>query len=130
MKITTLYASLLAILFVFLSIRTIRVRRKQRIAVGDAGDKEMLRAMRVHANFAEYVPLALILVFLVESNLAHPGFVHFLGATLLIARGTHAYGVSQVKENFKFRVSGMTATFTVLLASAAYLLYVYICGPT
>ena len=56
------YAALLALFFVALSIRTLRLRRELRIAVGDGGNPAMLRAMRVHANFAEYVPLGLILL--------------------------------------------------------------------
>ncbi|HAY26639.1 MAG TPA: glutathione metabolism protein, partial [Candidatus Accumulibacter sp.] len=56
------YAALLALFFVALSIRTLRLRRELRITVGDGGNPAMLRAMRVHANFAEYVPLGLILL--------------------------------------------------------------------
>ena len=84
----------------------------------------MLRAMRVHANFAEYVPFALLLIFLVESSGANPLVVHALGVALLVARLSHAYGVSQQKENFRFRVLGMATTLTVLLLSAIYLLIV------
>ena len=56
------YAALLALLFVALSWRTIGLRRRYCVAVGDGGQPELLRAMRVHANFAEYVPLALLLI--------------------------------------------------------------------
>ena len=64
MQIVPLYASILALLFVALSVRTLRLRRSLRIAIGDAGSETMLRAMRVHSNFAEYVPLSLILIYL------------------------------------------------------------------
>jgi hypothetical protein len=57
MRIVPLYAALLAFLFVGLSMRTLRMRRRMRITVGDAGNPGMLRARRAHANFAEYVPL-------------------------------------------------------------------------
>lgn len=56
-----LYASILALMFVGLSVRTLRMRRRLKIAVRDAGNRRMLRAMRVHSNFAEYVPLGLLL---------------------------------------------------------------------
>ncbi len=125
MHIVSLYASLLALLFVALSVRTIRLRRSEGIAIGDAGNKAMLRAMRVHANFAEYVPLSLLLVCFVEAGGAPAVLVHFLGLCLLLGRTSHAYGVSRVKEDFRFRVSGMAMTFTVLLVSSSYLLYVY-----
>ena len=66
MPAVSLYAALLAILYAGLSVRTLRLRRQLRIAIGDKGDERMLRAMRAHANFAEYVPLALLLIYLVE----------------------------------------------------------------
>jgi uncharacterized protein len=117
-----LYAALLALLYICLSVRTIGLRRKLQLALG-AGDRpEMLRAMRVHANFAEYVPLALILIYLVEAQGAAVWLVHALGAALLMGRCLHAHGVSQAKENFAFRVTGMVLTFTVLSVSAALIL--------
>ena len=70
MTILPVYASLLALLFVYLSIRTIRARRGLRIGLGHAENPAMLRAMRVHANFAEYVPIALLLISFVESSAA------------------------------------------------------------
>ena len=57
LKIIPIYAALLALLFLALSVRTLRLRRRLNISVGDAGNTKMLRAMRAHANFAEYVPL-------------------------------------------------------------------------
>lgn len=126
MHIASLYAALLAILFVVLSIRTLRLRRSLGIGIGDAGNEHMLRAMRVHSNFAEYVPLSLILLYLVEEQWAYPILLHGLGLCLLIGRLSHAFGVSQKNENYRFRVAGMALTFTTLLASSVYLLYTYI----
>lgn len=116
------YAALLALLFVALSWRTIGLRRRYRVAVGDGGQPELLRAMRVHANFAEYVPLALLLIALVEIGGSPAWLVHGLGLALLVARCAHAWGVSQTKEDFRFRVAGMMLTFGVLGISAAELL--------
>jgi uncharacterized protein len=120
--IVSIYASILAILFVALSVRTIRMRRQAKIAIGDAGNPAMLRAMRVHSNFAEYVPLSLILLFFVESGGGPATLVHGLGLCLLAGRTSHAYGVSQLRENHRFRVYGMAMTFTTLLTASAYLL--------
>lgn len=128
MEITILYAALLAFLFFILSIRTIGLRRSLKIGVGDAGNTKMLRAIRVHSNFSEYVPFSLLLIYLVETKMGYPIFVHALGLTLLMGRLLHAYGFSQEKENFKFRVTGMAMTFTVVLSSAGYLLFSYFRG--
>ena len=83
MRVTPLYAALLALLFVALSVRTLRMRRGLGIAVGDAGDARMLRAMRVHANFAEYVPLALVLMYLLDARGLGEAWLHGLGAALV-----------------------------------------------
>lgn len=122
MLVTSLYAALLALLFVALSVRTLRLRRALRITIGDAGNPQMLRAMRVHSNFAEYVPLNLIVMFLLEAQGMHSALIHGLGLCLLCGRLSHAYGVSQPHEEFRFRVAGMALTFTVLVAAAVILL--------
>jgi len=120
--ITSLYAAILALLFYKLSMRTIQLRRSLRIPIGDGGEPQMIRAMRVHANFAEYVPLALVLLFLVESNGAPGWVVHVLGLLLLTGRLLHAGGVSRVKEDFRLRIAGMRMTFIMLIAASVYLL--------
>jgi uncharacterized protein len=116
------YAALFGLMFVALSLRTLRLRRSLKIAVGDAGNPAMLRAMRVHANFAEYVPLALLLVLLVEGTGGHPALVHGLCLALLAGRLSHAWGVSQPRENYRFRIFGMVMTFTTLVLSALILI--------
>ena len=125
MHILPLYAALLALLFFYLSIRTIGLRRRLKIGIGVSDSHEMLRAMRVHSNFAEYVPLTLLLIYLVEVQGAASWFVHALGLCLLLGRTVHAYGLSQVKEKFVYRVSGMAMTFTTLLLCSAFLVYNY-----
>jgi uncharacterized protein len=122
--ILPIYAAILAIFFVVLSIRTIRQRHRLKIGLGDTGNKDMQRVVRVHANFAEYVPLCLFMIYLVEQSGVYAWFTHLLCLSLLIGRLTHAYGVSQTKENFKFRTVGMVLTFSALIASAAHLLWV------
>jgi uncharacterized membrane protein YecN with MAPEG domain len=128
MNIVPIYAALLALLFVALSMRTLRMRRNLHIAVGDAGNEAMLRAMRVHANFAEYVPMALLLAFFAEIRGARPLVIHALCVCLVIGRCVHAYGVSHVKENFRFRVFGMAMTLFSIIAGAITLILSYISG--
>lgn len=122
--ILPIYAAIFAIFFVVLSILTVRKRSELKISLGDAGSKDMQRAVRVHANFAEYVPLCLLMIYLVEQSVVYAWFVHALCLGLLVARLLHAYGVSQNKETFMYRTAGMVLTFTVLIASAAHLLWV------
>src|SRR5687768_10774793 len=98
MPITALYAGLLMPLFVVLSVRVILQRRGARVALGDGGDATLLRVMRVHANFAEYVPLTLVLIALAESLRTSGWLLHALGIALVAGRAIHAFGVSQVRE--------------------------------
>lgn len=78
--------------------------------------------MRAHANFAEYVPLCLVLLGIAEIQSTLPIVVHILGSVLVLGRLLHSYGVSQTKENFRFRVVGMALTFTCLLGTCAVLI--------
>ena len=128
MRIVLLYAALLALLFGGLSVRTLRMRRRLRISIGDANNPAMARAMRVHANFVEYVPLSLLLLYFVESTGASSLFVHALGLSILAGRFIHAVGVSQLKENDAFRIAGMALTLGPLFVAAVRLLNVYLAG--
>ena len=116
------YASLLALLYFVLAVRVIRMRRKERIAIGDRGNARLQRAMRVHANFAEYVPLALILITFAELQRFSPLLVHGLGVALLIGRVVHPYGVSQEKENYRLRTVGLLLTFGTIGVAAVRLI--------
>lgn len=122
MRATPIYAALLALLFIVLSIRTIRLRQRLRVAIGDGAQPLLQRAMRVHANFAEYVPIALLLIYFIEVETQPQWLVHALGIALLVGRMSHAYGVSQVHEKLQFRMTGMLLTFGVIILAAARLL--------
>jgi uncharacterized protein len=74
------------------------------------------------------VPLSLLLSYLVEVQGGHPLLVHALGATLLVGRAVHAYGVSQMNEQFVFRVLGMVMTFTAMLTASGMLLFNALAG--
>ena len=105
-------------MFVGLSIRVIRMRRAGKVSLGDCGDRKLMRAQRVHANFAEYVPFALILMALAEAQGASIWLIHGMGVALLIGRIAHAHGFGQEPETTNYRTRGMQLTFAVLAAGA------------
>lgn len=123
MTIVPAYAALLALGFVLLSVRVISLRRSRKVAIGTNGDPLVERAMRVHANFAEYAPLALLLLLMLEMKGANVYWLNLLCATLLAGRAAHAFGVSRPSEDFRFRVAGMMMTFTVIIATSLSLLW-------
>lgn len=118
MYITPVYAAVFGLLFLVLSVRTIKLRRHLKIAVGAADNPQLLRAMRVHANFAEYVPLTLLLIFLLEAQGGNVWLIHLFCVSLLLGRISHAYGVSKVVEDYRFRVFGISMTFFCLAGSS------------
>lgn len=120
--IVPIYAALLALLFVMLSLSVVRQRRSGRVAIGTAGDRELERRVRVHGNFAEYTPLALLLLAMAEFRGAPALLLHGLCLCLLLGRASHAWGVSHLDEDLRFRVAGMIATFLALIAASLTLL--------
>lgn len=114
MPVTAFYASLLAFLFLLLSARVIAQRREARVEIGHGESQELMRRARVHANFAEYVPLALILLGCAESLETPAVALHAIGATLVVGRAVHAYALSQTPHNLRLRVLGMWLTLTVI----------------
>ena len=78
--------------------------------------------MRVHANFAEYVPFALLLLALAESLKVPPPLLHLVGLMLVVSRVVHAYGLSQNPHNLRLRGLGIALTF-IAIALAALLCF-------
>ena len=117
-KITAIYAAILAVFYVVLTVRVIRQRYRAKASLGDAGDAMLQRAVRVHGNFAEFVPFALLLIALAELNGSPSWSIHVLGSVLILARLSHAYGLT--RGTLKFRSVGVIATFVVLLGAALH----------
>ena len=114
--ITSIYASLSALLIVRLTLSVIKLRRKNRIIVGDGENEELQLAIRTHGNAVEYIPIALLLLLMLELNGAPKILIHLLGATLLIGRIIHAIGVPA--KNLRKRILGMQITIYLLIALA------------
>jgi uncharacterized membrane protein YecN with MAPEG domain len=118
MPITMHYAGALALLFLVLSIRVIQGRTgKEGPSLGDGGNKGMLRRIRGHANFAEYVPLILIMMALLEIRGASAMVLHALGASLLIARLSHGITFAFLDDSPIGRTLGAGLTLLVLGAA-------------
>ena len=127
---TVIYASLSALLIVWLSLRVIKVRRKHRISIGDGSEKEMKVAMAAQSNAIEYIPIALLLLFALEYNHGNLFLLHFLGISLIVARFIHARAIQT--DNLKARVFAMQVTLltliTLALVNLLYLPYAKLIG--
>ncbi|NMP31319.1 glutathione S-transferase [Thalassotalea sp. M1531] len=118
LAITGLYASLLAMLFVALSFNVIRFRLKHKVGIGSNGVKELDQAVRVHGNFSEYIPLALIVLAALELGGLEDTWLHAFGATLFAGRVLHAIGLSKTVATSLPRFIGTLSTFITLVAMA------------
>lgn len=126
--ITSIYASLLALLIVRLSLAVIKLRRKNRVSVGDGGNEELQLAIRAHSNALEYIPITLFLLLTLELNGAPKILIHILGFTLIIGRILHAIGLPA--KDFRKRVLGMQITIYLLIGLALLnMLFLAFTGP-
>ena len=116
--ITSLVIAILTIIFIRLSFAVIGLRRKNKVGLGSGGIAELERAIRAHGNFAEYVPLGLLLIACLELNGANNWIVAILGISLITGRLIHAQGINTPPPNFTKRVLGMQITFATLATSA------------
>lgn len=123
LTITPLYAGALAILYLALSYRVVQ-QRGHGVSLGDGGDQELLRRIRGHGNFAEYVPFILLMLAMLEiGGVTPPWLLHLLGATLLVARLLHGISLSYTQK-WKFgRFYGTLLTFILLLVVGALCLW-------
>jgi len=119
MTITLFYSSLLAIVFLILSARVMKSRASTHISLGDdGGNIALLRPIRAHGNFAEYVPITLIMLGLLEYQGGSTWLIHLLGASLLVSRILHGYALGFSQHAPRSRVTGMTLTLIVLAVTA------------
>ena len=116
--ITLLFASLHVLVLLCLLVPISRHRYRLRIGIGDGGDPALQRKIRVHANFIEYVPLALLTLGLLELSGLPAAWLWSFGTALLLGRVMHAIGFS-LKAGYSFgRFYGTALTWLVLLAMA------------
>jgi uncharacterized membrane protein YecN with MAPEG domain len=119
--ITSIYAGLLAMLLMVLGALVTRARVVHKVDLGDGGKVPVLQSMRVHANFAEYVPLAVVVIGLLEANGQSVWVLHALGGGLLVGRLAHAWGLTSSPGLSPGRFVGTNLTWLVLLAGGALL---------
>ena len=121
--ITALYAAILGLLAMVLALRVVQGRWSRRIGLGDGGDADMARRIRVHANYIENVPLAVLLLLLLELTNVAGDWLHAFGIALVLARLLHAWGLSRHAGTSFGRFIGTLLTWLVIIAMCVLLLY-------
>ena len=113
---SALYASLAAVLIVWLSLQVINVRRAKKISLGDGNDDELKTVMAAQENALNYVPITLLLLFALEYNNGYLIVVHVFGLLFMLGRVIHARAI--LASNLDKRVLGMQITFFVIIGLA------------
>ena len=123
MNISILFTIIFIIFYLILTIITIKARKSTKVAYGDDGNKQLIKAVRAHGNFFEFTVFFIISSFLLEILDAGQIYVLFINIVFLIGRISHAY--SMLKEKIIFRMIGMMATLISYAVNCIYLLYLY-----
>ncbi|ESP95031.1 MULTISPECIES: MAPEG family protein [Pseudoalteromonas] len=119
-----LFAAICTLFYIKLSLDVIKLRKGHQVGLGDAGHKDLQARIRAHANFIEYTPLAVILIFILEYQLISEAILLPFAALFLAGRVLHAQALA--KANIKMRVVGMGCTFLSLIGMALMNAYLYI----
>ena len=123
MHITGIYAALGALLLLVLAVRISLTRGSARIGIGDGGNHELIKRIRAHANATEYLPIALLLLLLLDLGQTPPLWLHAFGVVLIVGRVLHAIGLSQTSGPSLGRMVGTALTWGVMLVMAGLLLW-------
>ncbi|SDR38225.1 hypothetical protein SAMN05519103_02521 [Rhizobiales bacterium GAS113] len=117
-----IHAALLILMAVALVVLVIRRRQFAKVGLGDGGDRELAKAIRMHANFTEFAPFAIASYILLALAGASAVFIHALGTVFLVGRVAHAAGLAQHEGASLGRLIGAGASVLVLVVAAIRLL--------
>ena len=121
--VSFVYAGLLGLLLIALSAQVVLARRRFRVRLGTGTEDGMHQAVRVQANFAEYVPFAVLLLAFAEITGLPVAAVHVGGMLLVASRLLHAVGLAGSPGWSFGRFYGTAGTWLVIVALSLWLLY-------
>lgn len=122
--ITGFYAGILGLIMIALAFGVIRLRTKHKVALGDGGHPDLEKAVRAHGNFVENVPLAIIIMYILEASQIPEMALYAYGTILILARVLHAHSIYH--SILKLRVFSMMASILLLAAGSVALIAMYI----
>jgi hypothetical protein len=121
--VTALYASILAVASVILSVIVSTKRGKYGVSIMDGGHPELAVWIRRQGNFCEYVPFVVLMMALAEARGMPASWLHGIGVLLVISRYAHVFGLKVDKPTEPLRIAGTVGTHLSMLAAAAFLLW-------
>jgi uncharacterized membrane protein YecN with MAPEG domain len=123
--VTALYAGAIGILLLVLAALVSRLRRSRKVGLGDGGDKDLARAIRVHGNAVEWAVPGLLLLLVAELNRADLLLLHACGLAIVAGRVLHAIGLSSRSGTSFGRFWGSALSWTAVLVLALWCLWAF-----
>ena len=118
LEIAALYAGVNILILLVLAVLVVLGRRKHKITLGDGGNEDFCRAVRAHANAAEYIPagiVGIVLLALLDPATSPLWLLHAAGISLTLGRILHGIGLHTGVLNAG-RMFGMVLTWLLLPA--------------
>lgn len=129
-QIFGLYAAVNALILLVLGMLVVRARVKTGTPIGDGGLAEMAGPLRAHANNAEYIPVALLLMWTMLPLGGSVWLIHGVGLPLTVGRIIHAYALSRNTGPSTGRFIGMVLTWIAYVVAIVGVAYLAITGIT
>lgn len=101
----------------WLGLRIGRVRAAEKILVGDGGNPRLIARMRAHLNFAEYAPIILILIGLIEFAKGTQLWLWVVAGAFILGRVLHAFGMDGWMPG---RMIGIATTMLTMIGLGIY----------
>ncbi len=120
--ITALYAGLLGLLAILLANQVLYGR----LRTGRIAEWKPETLLRVQANFVEQVPMALIVLLVLELQGVQPMLIHAFGGSLVLLRLAHAWGLSRDPGATYPRLIGAQGTFLLVSIMSVAAIYSYV----
>jgi uncharacterized protein len=113
LHVTLFFVGILALLQCALTALVITRRLEAKVSLLDGGDKPLTNRMRAHGNFTETVPIAIIMMALLEMRGIPSAWLWVIGSTLTLGRVLHAVCLTTRKPTWG-RPIGMGLTVAVI----------------
>ena len=101
----------------WLGVRIGRIRIAEKVSVGDGGNPRLVARMRAQLNFAEYVPVVLILIALVEAASGSQLWLWVVASVFILARVLHGIGMDGWMLG---RTIGIAITYLTMIGLGLY----------
>lgn len=123
LSITPIYAAVLALMMIGLSMYVSSLRANQNVSIGPGTDPALLERIRRHGNFVETVPMALLLIGMGELAGMPTLWVHAVGILLVVSRIIQPLGLFHDKTFTAMRLAGNLGSFAAILIPAGFILW-------